>query len=504
MSDRAGKPLHLVIIGGGITGLTAAYEAKKQLEQSGRAHRITVYEKSDKFGGKINTLRRDGFIIERGPDSFLARKLAMADLAKELGLEDQLTGTNPEAKKTYILTRGKLHRMPPGLMLGIPTQLLPFARTSLLSPAGKARAMLDLLLPRREDQADESLGSFLERRLGREVLTQIAEPLLAGIYAGDTYALSLRATFPQFHSIEQKHRSLILGMMHNRKAGGEESRSLPEYARNTTFLTFKDGLDTVVNGLIDSLDNVRFVKDCGIRSIEKVEVVQEAEPASEASPSAYRLVRTDGELEEAGGVIVTLPSYGAAELLEKTIPVARQLREMEYVSVANVVLAYDESDIAHRLDGSGFVVPRREGRFITACTWTSKKWLHTAPAGKVLLRCYVGRAGDDRWLHMSADEVIRAVKRDLLETMGISAEPLFTELTPLMRSMPQYPVGHLERVRKVRESIRTAMPHVLVTGAAFHGVGLPDCVRQGREAGAELVKRLVEAKSEADAETSPV
>lgn len=474
------KP-HVVVIGGGITGLSAAYYLKKQMEETGQACRITVMEKSDRFGGKISTLRRDGFVIEKGPDSFLARKPALVELARELGLEDQLTGTNPNAKKTYILSRGKLHRMPPGLMLGIPTEIMPFMRTGLLSPAAKARAALDLVLPKRTADEDESLGHFLERRLGSEVLSQIAEPLLAGIYAGNTYDLSVKATFPQFHSIEQKHRSLILGMMKNRKEGGEESRTLPESARNTTFLTFREGLETIVHGLLDALDNVRFVKQCGIAKLEKA-----------ADGRGYRLTREDGEIEEADGVILTLPAYAAADLLAASKPEAQELRKVDYVSVGNVILAYDEKDMKRELDGSGFVVPRREGRFITACTWTSKKWLHTAPDGKALLRCYVGRSGDDRWLHMSEDEVVRAVRQDLKATMGITAEPLFTELTPLMHSMPQYPVGHLDRIRRIREGLAKRMPEVLITGAAFHGVGLPDCVKQGKESALELSRLLKE------------
>ncbi|MEK8131334.1 protoporphyrinogen oxidase [Paenibacillus filicis] len=472
------SPRRAVIIGGGITGLSAAYYLKKQMEADGVPYRITVYEKSDSFGGKIKTLHRDGFVIEQGPDSFLARKPAMVELARELGLEEDLTGTNPNAKKTYILSGGKLHRMPPGLMLGIPTRLGPFMRTGLLSPKAKLRAALDLVLPKRTSPEDESLGAFLERRLGPEVLSQIAEPLLAGIYAGDTYSLSLQATFPQFHSIEQKHRSLILGMMKNRKEGGAESRTLPEAAKNTTFLTFKDGLETIIHGLIGALDNVRFVKGCGISSITR-------------AGDGYELVREDGELEEADGVIVTLPAYATAALLAEAAPgAAEELKAIQHVSVANIVLAYDENDLKEKPDGSGFVVPRGEGRFITACTWTSVKWLHTAPTGKVLLRCYVGRSGDDRWMHMTEDEVIRAVRKDLKETMGISAEPLFTEMTPLLRSMPQYPVGHLERIRRVRESLAAELPDVLATGAAFYGVGLPDCIRQGKETALQLAKRL--------------
>lgn len=465
---------HIVIIGGGITGLSAAYYLKKS---TNAPLRITVMEKGETFGGKIHTLRREGFIIEKGPDSFLARKQPIIDLTRELGLEDQLTGTNPNAKKTYILSGGKLHRMPAGLMLGIPTQMVPFIRTGLLSPSGKARAALDLVLPKRTSPEDESLGHFLERRLGEEVLAQIAEPLLAGIYAGDTYNLSLRATFPQFHAIEQEHRSLILGMMKNRKAGGEESRTLPEAARNTTFLTYKEGLETLVHGLLDVLDDVRFLKQCGVSRVEKTE-------------AGYRVIREDGEMEDADGVIMALPAYGISDVLGSEVHEIRELDRIEYVSAANVILAFDSKDMVRELDGTGFVVPRREGRFITACTWTSMKWLHTAPGGKVLLRCYAGRSGDDRWLHMTEDEVIRAVRKDLKETMGITAEPLFTEMTKLMRSMPQYPVGHLELIGRVRKVLSERMPGVLVTGAAFQGVGLPDCIRQGKEAAQQMAAYL--------------
>lgn len=471
------KPKHVVIIGGGITGLSTAFYLKKAAKEKGLPILITLLEKSNSFGGRIHTLKRDGFVIEKGPDSFLARKQPIIDLIRELGLEDQLVGTNPNAKKTYILTGGKLHRMPPGLMLGIPTEIVPFMKTGLLSMAGKARAALDLVLPKRTSQEDESLGHFLERRLGGEVLKQIAEPLLAGIYAGDTYKLSLQATFPQFHSIEQKHRSLILGMIKNRRAGGEESRTLPEVARNTMFLLFKEGMETMVHGLLDALDDVRFLLQCGATGVEK-------------KGDVYQVIRENGEVEEADGVIVTLPAYGITELLGEQVPEVRELDRIDYVSVANIILAFDEKELQRELDGTGFVIPRREGRLITACTWTSNKWLHTAPKGKVVLRCYVGRSGDDRWEHMSEEELIRAVRHDLEEIMGITAEPLFTEITKLMRSMPQYPVGHLDLIRRVRQGLEKRMPGVLVTGAAFHGVGLPDCIHQGKEAAIAMTELL--------------
>lgn len=470
----------IVIIGGGITGLSAAHYVKKLCNERGVSARISLVEKDETFGGRIHTYKKDGFIIEKGPDSFLARKLPMIELVKELGLEDQLTGTNPEAKKTYVLRQGKLHRMPPGLMLGIPTEIGPFMRTKLISFPGKARAMMDLVLPKRTASEDESLGHFIDRRLGKEVLENIAEPLLAGIYAGDTYQLSLRATFPQFHTIEERDRSLILGMIKNRRQGGAESRTLPEAARNTTFLSFKEGLETVVHGLVDALDNVRFFSQCEALSVVKRE------------DASYSIALSNGIELEADAVIAALPAYASAKLLGEHSLEARKLADINYVSVANIALAYNEDDVPMKLDGSGFVIPRNEGRFITASTWTSKKWLHTAPQGKILIRCYTGRQGDDRWLKMDEDEVIHAVRKDLKELMGIKAEPLFTEFTPLPRSMPQYPVGHQDMIDAVRSDLALHMPGVWVTGSAFHGVGLPDCVRQGKEAAAAVMQFVSE------------
>jgi oxygen-dependent protoporphyrinogen oxidase len=462
----------IMIIGGGITGLTAAYYLQKQLKQEGHSPRIALVEQSSTFGGKIHTLERDGFVIEKGPDSFLARKRPIIDLTRDLGLEHELRGLNPKTKKTYILHHGKLHRMPPGLVLGIPTEMIPFMKTGLISPLGKIRAAMDMLLPKREDKSDESLGHFLERRLGKEVLSHIAEPLLAGIYAGDTYALSLKATFPQFQEMEQTKRSLILGMMANRKKAPAETADLPPAAQNSVFLTYRKGLQTLVDKLVQALEGA------DLRTGERVKSITRKENQVEVSFE-------DGHSEIVDGVIVTAPTHQAARLFAH-LPASEKLRQINYVSVANVIMAFDRKDIPMTMDGSGFLIPRKEKRTITACTWTSAKWLHTAPEGKVLFRCYVGRSGEEEWLDWDDQELVRRVRQDVADLMGIHAEPLFHEITRMPQSMPQYPVGHLDLVASFRRELAEAIPGVFVTGAGFHGVGIPDCIRQGKETSQQL------------------
>lgn len=465
----------VIVIGGGISGLSTAFYLQKTGQEKGLPLDITLIEKSETLGGKVQTLHRDGFVIEKGPDSFLARKLPMIELTKELGLEHELVGTNPDAKKTYILHKGRLHRMPPGLILGIPTELTPFLRTGLISPLGKVRAALDLLLPRRTEPGDESLGGFLQRRLGKEVLTNIVEPLLAGIYAGDTHALSLRATFPQFGAMEQKHRSLILGMIASKKNTPAVS-GVPDIAIKSLFLTYKNGLSTLINRLIESLEQVELRTNQSVVKINK-------------QNKGYHMALDNGQQLEADAIILALPPSISANLLSQEVDTSL-LKKIDYVSVANIIMAFDQKDIDFNLDGTGFLVPRTEGRSITACTWTSSKWLHAAPEGKVLLRCYVGRSGDEEITTLPDQALLQKVRHDLTELMGITADPLFYEITRWPNSMPQYPVGHLENLKTIRSDLATAMPGVFLTGGGYHGVGLPDCVRQGKEASEEAISLL--------------
>ncbi|SDR98678.1 protoporphyrinogen oxidase [Paenibacillaceae bacterium GAS479] len=505
----AGKKPVIAVVGAGLTGLSTAFYLQKQAKELGRKADIVLLEASDRLGGRIETLRKDGFTIEKGPDSFLARKHAILELTKDLGLLDELVSTNPKAAKTYIYQGGRLHPMPPKLGLGVPADMASFLKTELLDIDAKFRVSMDLMNPvRPNDGSDESVGGFLERRFGPDMVDRISEPLLAGIYAGDLYKLSLAATFPQFRKAELEHGSVIRGLRAPKSEAAVAASMLPDYvpaaARNGMFMTYRGGLRTLVDGLDRALHGVERRMNTSIRSIRKVEderetgsyaleVNGERETGSYAlevngrrETASYVLELDGGGSLEVDAVVVTAPSGIAANLLQPLTDVTA-LRAVNYVSVANVVMAFKASDIAGmEFDGSGFLVPRSEGRTITACTWTSSKWLHSSPEDHVLLRCYVGRSGAEEGAMLPDAELLAAVRRDVRDTMGIEAEPLFTEITRLHHSMPQYPVGHMGAIAALRADMHRDCPGIFATGAAFDGVGLPDCIRQGREAAREI------------------
>lgn len=462
------SPRKVVIIGGGLSGLSAAFYIRKFYREAAVQPEITLIEKDKVLGGKIETLHRDGFVIEKGPDSFLARKTAMVDLARELELDHELVSTNPNAKKTYILQRGKLHPMPAGLVLGIPTELKPFLKSGLVSFGGKMRAMMDFVLPPRRSAEDESLGDLIERRLGTEVLENMTEPLLAGIYAGDMRKISLQATFPQFGEVERQYGSLIRGMTTGRKPVETHTGT-----KKSAFLTFRQGLQSLVHALIHELQDVRQLTGTGAKSIRVLG------GAGSSGAARYEVELEGGELLEADDIYITVQNFAAAELLRPHVDVSA-LDAVNYVSVANVVLAFTRQDIVTEYDGSGFLVPRKEGRNITACTWTSTKWLHTSPDDKVLLRCYVGRSGDEQNVELPDDALAELVRKDLKEIMGITAAPLFTEITRLRSSMPQYPVGHPGRIAGLRSELAQKLPGVYAFGAGYDGIGMPDCIKQAK------------------------
>lgn len=469
----------VVVAGGGISGLTAAFYLHKKAQELGMDLSVELVEKETRLGGKVSTTLRDGFILEEGPDSFLARKKSATVLCEHLGIADRLVGTNPQARKNYILRNGQLYLMPPGTMMGVPTQITPFARTPLISPFGKLRAAMDLFLPRSKEDADVSLGLFLRRRLGNELVDNLIEPLLSGIYAGDVNQLSMRATFPMFQEMEKKYRSLILGITQQRKA------TMPQRREGSMFLALNTGLSSLVDTLTERLkrDGVTVRLGNGIKRVDK-----------HGSPDAptfkpYRVELETGEIIEADAVVLCTPAFVAEKILSPWIN-AEPLTHIPYTSVATVGMAFSRDQVNHPMDGSGFVVPRKEGRFITATTWATSKWPHTTPHGKALLRCFVGRSGDTRHREMSDEEIIKQSLADLRDMMGLTAEPEWSMVFRWDHAMPQYLVNHLQRLRELEMSISRELPGVVLAGSGYYGLGMPDCMDQGEDAAGKTINFL--------------
>jgi oxygen-dependent protoporphyrinogen oxidase len=465
--------MNLVIIGGGIAGLSAAYSARRR---SPSAH-ITVLESSDRWGGKILTDRVESdygtFVVEGGPDTFLATKPYGTVLCTDLGLADRLHGTNPAQRNTYVLNRGRLLPLPDGLAMMIPTNVPAMLRTRLVSWPGKARMGLDFLLPPHAPNGDESLGAFVSRRLGREAYENLIEPLMSGIYAGDGDRLSLASTFPYLRDLELKHGSLARGALQMRRLSAGRSVQ----GSRSAFLTPTTGLAEIIEALLASLRGLDLRLDAPVSQLR---------PAG----SGFDVVLESGAVLGAEAVILATPAFVTARLLEGLDPaMASALDRIPYASTATVSLAYRESDLPRALDGYGYVIPRREGRQALACTWTSTKFPHRAPEGCALLRVFVGRAGQA--LSWTEADLLSLARRELELTLGITAAPLFHRVFIWEKAMPQYDLGHPALLEAIEVRLE-AYPGLALAGNGYRGIGIPDCIHSGELA----VERVLVAHPE--------
>ena len=462
--DTTSTQQHVVIIGGGIAGLAAAYELQTQVRDSATSLTFTVLESSSAVGGKLITDRADGFVIEGGPDSFLAQKPWAAALCRRLGLGDDVIGTNDAQRVTYVLNGGKLVRMPEGLQLIIPTRLWPFLRSPLLSWPGKLRMLLDLVLPRGPAVVDESIAQFVGRRMGREVVEKLAEPLLCGIHAAAPEEQSLLGTFARFRDLEQKHRSLILGSWRQRRAAPRPPASSPP---PSTFVSLRGG----VRQLIEALE----------QQLAKHVVTGAAVSAIVPNGLGYRVVTKDGRTFDADAVVLATPTYVASDVVAGLNPtLATMLSGIRYVSTASVYLGFRREDVGGPLPGFGFVIPRGEKRRIFGSTWASSKFNHRAPDDRVLLRCFIGGAGHEDRVDLSDAELVKIVREEIGDIMGLRAEPVITRVFRWHKANPQYDVGHSGRVRTIYAACAMT-PGLFVTGGAYEGVGVPDCIRHGED-----------------------
>ena len=440
----------VLVAGGGITGLTAAY----RLLQADPALEVAVVDPGP-WGGKIRTERPSGFVIDGGPDSFISQKPWALELCRELGLESSLEKTLGGRKPTFIVSRGRLVEIPEGLLVMAPTRLGPFLKTPLLSWPGKLRAGLDLLLPGRPAEDDESMASFIERRFGRELFERVAEPLLGGLYAGNAADLSLASTFPQFAALERSHGSVIRGLRSRAAQAGEPSRY-------TLFMTLREGLGQLVEALVARLPP-------GVLKPGRVKALR-------PEGSGLTVALESGESLRADAVISALPAFAAAEALSSAQPALSQsLASIGYASSATVSLAYKGLP---EPEGYGFVVPRVEGRRLLACTWSSAKYPGRAPEGHLLLRGYLG---GDAWAGLTDEALVRVVREELRDLMALEAEPVLTRVFRWERAMPQYRVGHPALLSRL-ESQAARVPRLVLAGSAYRGVGVPDCIRSAGQA----------------------
>ena len=442
-----------IIIGGGIAGLAAAWETLQH------GVRPVVLEKDVRAGGVIRTELVDEFVIDAGPDALLIQKPAAVQLCRELGLGDRLLPTL--TPRTAFVVRGRrLVPLPDASMLGIPTSVKPFLTTRLFSWTAKLRMGMEWFIPPRRDDRDESIGSFMRRRFGEEAVAYLAEPLLAGIHAGDVNKLSMRSSFPRLIEFEKTRSSVLRAL---------SSMPVAPSAQGA-FLSLPGGIEELVHALV-----VRLPADT-IRYGSAVNAVTGRGP--------YVVTLQSGETLEARSVVVATPAWAAATILAGVDPeLARLAGEVRYVSSATIAIGLHREQVAHPLQGSGFVVPRVERHVLIAGSWVSSKWPHRAPTGAVLLRGFVGGATDEGVLQRSDQEIAEAAFSEFATLLNISGGPLLTRVYRWMRANPQHEVGHLERMAAIDARLAT-LPGVHVTGSGFRGTGLPDCIADGRAVGA--------------------
>jgi len=478
---------HVAIVGGGIAGLAAAFSLYEQAAGAGLPVTCTLIEAGGAWGGKIVTRHVGDLTIEAGPDSFLSQKPWGLELCTKLGLSGRLINTNEHQKKTFVYSRGRLRELPEGLVVIVPTKLGPFLKSGLISWPGIARMGLDLVLPGRRaslERGDESLASFFTRRLGREAFERVVEPLMAGIYAGDASQISLRATFPRFLDLERQHGSLIRGMLASRPSGISSGR--------TMFVTLQDGLAELVQALVTKLIAAGTRLMTG-RTVTALRVRQSG--IQHPVGWTYDLTLGDGKVLSADAVVLATPAFVSSELVRPLSPIAAELLgAIPYASTATVSLAYKAGAMGAGVSGFGFVVPRIEGRDLLAATWTSLKWPHRAPASQTLVRCYLGGVGREAVLQEDDAALIRRVRGELRDIAGVTGEPDYVEVNRWDRGMPQYTLGHLDRLETIQRSL-DRYPGLVLAGAAYRGIGIPDCIRDGADAASAVIRFLTASRA---------
>ncbi len=471
-----GRPRRALVLGGGITGLVACHRLIEDARERNIPLEVSLLEASGRLGGTIQTVREADCLMEMGPDCFLSVKPEGVALCRELGLESRLVGTNPDFRRSFILRKGRLLPVPQGFYLLAPSSFLPFLTTPIFSPLGKLRMGLDLILPRRKESGDETLASFVKRRLGREALERMAQPMIAGIYSADPEELSLEATMPQFIEMERDYRSVILGLRGRmRQMARREQSAGASGPRYGLFMTLDTGLENLIDALAGRIPGASI--QTGTRAVSMRREGDQWQVA----------VENRGPIT-ADGVCIALPAGPAGGVVREVSPkLAEILGDTPYGSVATINFAFRRDQVAHPLDGMGFVVPAVEGKTLMACSFSSTKFAGRAPEEKVLLRAFVGGAH----LHfgLSDNDLIQKVLEEFSALLGVRGAPEAARLQRYQGAMVQYRLGHLDRVRRMEEEI-ARIPGLALAGGAYRGVGIPDCAASANEAAARLLDHL--------------
>jgi protoporphyrinogen/coproporphyrinogen III oxidase len=452
----------VLIIGGGISGLSAAYYLAKRGIES------TLFESRPRLGGVIRTEQVAGCTLEAGPDSFISAKPAALELIRDLGLEDQVIGSNDFSRKTYVWKLGRLVPLPEGLMMMVPTRILPLLATPLLGWRTKARMGMELFHPPRRHAEDQSVSAFITEHYGPEAVDYLAEPLLSGIYGGNPDELSVTSVLPRFVTLAQHYGSLTRGVLVER-AKSERARAGNNHAAPAPlFRTLKGGLEQMVVALAGSIRGTAEVCNTRVEALERI-------------GHGFRL-RAGGDWIASDRLIVACEAHSAASLVEALDKrLAELLAGIPYSSSMTVALGFNANDLAERPSGHGFLVPKKERRRLMACTWVGEKFPFRVPEGTIVARCFLGGTDDARVLDASDESVAEIVTRELREIAGIQAAPTFVRIHRWPRSMAQYTVGHPQRLAEI-EARAKAISGLALAGNAYDGIGIPDCIRLGKRA----------------------
>jgi len=461
----------IAIVGGGISGLAAAFALEKQSAQ-GAPLEYALFESSSRFGGVLITEHVNGCLIEAGPDSFLTEKPWASDLCREIGLGDQLIGSNDPDRKTYILVKGRLVAIPDGLMFMVPTKILPAVLSPLFSTSTKLRMAQEWFHPPRKADHDESVAEMVKRHYGAGMVDRLADPLLSGVYGGEASQLSVRAVLPRFAEMEATHGSLGRAMLATRQKIARASAG----PAKPLFTSLKDGMQQMVDTLVSRLPASSLRPGTVVQSLQKQD--------------GGWMVSAGYDSDQFDAVILAAPAHVAAQLLHAaSAELAKELAAIQYTSSITVNLVYDQKVRSSLPPGFGFLVPRSEGKRMLAATFVHNKFPHRAPPDRALLRCFIGGAGNDQVLRRSDEEILSGVREDLRQIIGLAAEPQFTRIYRWEGAMAQYGVGHLERLQRI-DSRLAQLPGLALAGNGYRGIGVPDCVRSGSEAARRVVAAL--------------